>query len=160
MDTLYNEEQKHLDETVEVIDGMIKDLEKDCESGIDKVREMSKFHWDNRTEMDDIEFALSRTDVNKRADYTNEEISTLRKLKKRIDKPFHGKIKVDFDGDEDTFYIGKMNIMKDNGDIIVYDWRSPIAALYYNSKLGKTSYKAPVGIIDCKLLQRRQKYKS
>ena len=156
MDTLYNEEQKHLDETVEVIDDMIKDLEKDCESGIDKVREMSKYHWDNRTEMDDIEFALSRTEVNKRADYTNKGISSLRNLRRRIDKPFHGKIKVDFDGDEETFYIGKMNIMKNNEDIIVYDWRSPIAALYYNSKLGNTSYKAPLGMIDCKLLQRRQ----
>ena len=155
MDTLYDEEKKHLDKTVEVIEGIIKSLEDKCESSIDKVREMSKYHWDNRTEMDDIEFALSRSDINKNADLTSEKLSTLRNLRKRIDNPFYGKIKVDFDGDEDTFYIGKMNIMNDSG-IIVYDWRSPIADLYYNSKLGNTSYKAPAGIIDCKLLQRRQ----
>ena len=41
-------------------------------------------------------------------------------------------------------------------DLYVSDWRSPIGAIYYNSRLGETQFKTPAGFISCNLEQRRQ----
>lgn len=151
----YEKEQKFLDQVVDTIDENISLLEKNCESGIKDVRSLSKYHWETKSEMDDIEKAVTRNDVNHTATLTNSGLLSLRRLRNARNNPFFGKIKVDFDDDEEDFYIGLTSVMKNN-DIIINDWRSPISTLFYNSKLGNTSYKAPVGIIDCKLLQREQ----
>ena len=148
-------EQQFLDQALDVINENIAELEKNCESGIEDVRKLSKYHWERKSEMDEIEKAVSMNDVNHTATLTNSGLSKLRKLRKAASDPFFGKIKVDFDGDDEDFYIGLTSIMKDN-DLIINDWRSPISTLFYNSKLGNTSYRAPVGIVDCKLLQREQ----
>lgn len=149
------EEQLFLDKSLEIIDENIKELEKNCKEGIDDVRKLSKYHWERKCEMDEIEEAMSMNDVNHTATLTNSGLSKLRKLRKAANNPFFGKIEVDFDGDEESFYIGLTSIMNDN-DLIINDWRSPISTLFYNAKIGNTSYRAPVGIIDCKLLQREQ----
>lgn len=155
MQNVFENEQKFLDQVIDTIDDNIKELEKNCESGIEDVRELSKYHWETKSEMDYIEEAVTRNDANHSATLTNSGLSTLRRLRNARPKPFFGKIKVDFDDDEEDFYIGLTSVMKNN-DIIINDWRSPISTLFYNSKLGNTSYKAPLGIIDCKLLQRKQ----
>ncbi len=105
--------------------------------------------------MDDVEIAVTRNDANHSAALTNSSFYTLRRLRNSRSNPFFGKIKVDYGDDEEDFYIGLSSVL-DNNDVIINDWRSPISTLFYNSKLGKTSYKAPARIIDCKLWQRKQ----
>jgi len=148
--------QEYLDNALNIIDEQIKDKEKVCEKRIDEVRELSKYHWENKSEMDEIEKFSSRNMINFKASVTNQDLLSLRKLRLAKENPFFGKIKVNFDDEDDEeYYIGITSIIKDN-DLIINDWRSPIANLFYNSKIGKTSYKAPLGIIDCNLLQREQ----
>lgn len=148
-------EQTYLDKTLKVVDRDISKLEKTCESGINEVRKLSKYHWETKSEMDDIEIANTMNDVNHTATITNSVLSKLRKLRKAAESPFFGKIKIDFDGEQEEFYIGITSIM-DNNDVVVNDWRSPISNLFYNSRIGNTSYVAPAGIIYCNLLQREQ----
>lgn len=155
MDICEDKDQLHLDRSLDIIKDNISKIEKKCENGISDVREMSKYHWERKSEMDDIEKSLSRNDINHTAQLTNSSLSKLRLLRKAAENPYFGKIKVDFDGDSEDFYIGLTSIM-DNNELIINDWRSPIATLFYNSKIGKTSYNAPVGNIDCTLLQRSQ----
>ena len=145
-------EQKFLDRVVTIIDDNISKLEKDCETGIEDVRKLSKYHWETRSEMDEIERAVTRNDVNHSAELTNISFSSLRKLRKIRQNPFFGKIKVDFDGDQEDFYIGYESLLDEN----VYKWTTPVADLYYKSKFGHTSYNAPAGKICCDLLERKQ----
>ena len=149
------EEQKHLDNTLSIIEDEIKEQEMICEKGIDHVRELSKYHWETKSEMDDVERASDRFNVNHEATLTNKEINRLRKLIRAKENPFFGKIVVDFDGDKEVYYIGYTTIIKDN-DVVISDWRSPISSLFYNSRLGDTSYKAPMGMVSCNLEQRKQ----
>lgn len=51
-------------------------------------------------------------------------------------------------------YIGKSAITH-NSDPIVYDWRSPICGLYYDSEVGAVSFKSPIGIQNGNLLLKR-----
>jgi DNA helicase-2/ATP-dependent DNA helicase PcrA len=68
--------------------------------------------------------------------------------------------RIDFEearGSIDSFYIGKIGLMDEGaGEEKVVDWRAPIADLYYSSTSGRTSYEAPMGIIEGELLLKRK----
>lgn len=63
-------------------------------------------------------------------------------MRKRARKPYFGRI--DFKdpnvkGDE-SYYIGRVGIAKNNSEPVVLDWRAPIASVYYESGLGPCQY--------------------
>ncbi len=155
LDENFKHEQKYLDNALKIIKEQIKDKENDCEKGIDYVQKLSKYHWQYRSEMDEVERATLRYDVNFSAKLTNSELSRLKKLRKAYDNPYFGKLNLEIEGEQEEIYIGLIQIMEDYNNIVT-DWRSPIASLFYNSKLGNTEYKAPMGMISCNLEQRKQ----
>lgn len=69
--------------------------------------------------------------------------------------PYFGRIDVAEDGDTDTLYIGTATFM-DQNDFLVYDWRAPVASIYYNGTLGPVNYDTPTGQISAELLNKRQ----
>lgn len=72
--------------------------------------------------------------------------------------PYFGRI--DFSENaygEETIYIGRFGITPfGSEEALVIDWRAPVASLFYESGLGKSSYKAPDGNIDVEILKKRQ----
>jgi len=81
---------------------------------------------------------------------------TIYKLNKAIDSPYFGRIdyKEDSETEKSKIYIGRTSIVQ-NGKPIVYDWRSPICGLYYDSELGKVSYQSPTGVQNGELSLKR-----
>ena len=77
----FEREQKYLDDTLEIIRKQIGDKETTCEQGIDYVHKLSKYHWQYYSEMDEVERASSRYDVNFNAKLTNTELNRLKKLR-------------------------------------------------------------------------------
>ncbi len=150
------EEQEFLNKSSEIIKKLVEEKGKSCEENLDYVRSLSKYHWEEKNEMDLVERATSFGDINAQVSVTNLELEKLRQLRKALKRPFFGKIKINFDEDDtENYYIGLTSVMYDS-DIIINDWRSPIASVFYNSKMGDTSFKAPSGVINCKLQERKQ----
>ena len=89
---------------------------------------------------------------------TKQYASKLIFLEKTKDKPYFARIDFQHEKDstEEELYIGKTNITDEDNNIIVIDWRAPISTLYYDSNIGKSTYKAPEGIIKGELLLKRQ----
>ncbi len=57
----------------------------------------------------------------------------------------------------DKVYIGKMALSRAEDNIpLIVDWRSPIANVYYEGRLGEVSYKTEVGIEEGELSLKRQ----
>jgi DNA helicase-2/ATP-dependent DNA helicase PcrA len=57
----------------------------------------------------------------------------------------------------DKIYIGKTSLFRDdNQQPIIVDWRSPIANLYYEGRLGDVSYESEAGIVEGDLKLKRQ----
>ena len=73
--------------------------------------------------------------------------------------PYFARIDFKFD-DENTFekiYIGRSSLKKDNTfQMYVYDWRSPIASVFYRFVMGKAFYDAPGGRITGEVNLKRQ----
>ena len=86
--------------------------------------------------------------------YENKE----RIMTEGLKKPYFARIdfKDDNRSEENSYYIGKVGITDFDQNIVTVDWRAPIASLYYDSNIGKTSYKAPEGTIIGSLNLKRQ----
>ena len=152
----YEEEQKYLDKTLEVLDKKIKQLGDSCEKGISYVQSLSKYHWETQSEMDRIEFANSRGNIDFQASIVNSDIHNLNRYIQLRKKPFFGRIKGYLDGEYDDLYIGQNSIM-DGNDMYVIDWRCGAASMYYNLKKDTAGkYDTPDGKKDCYLLMRKQ----
>lgn len=80
-------------------------------------------------------------------------------LSKSRNKPYFARMDFKQQGSEkiEEFYIGKTTLFKaENSFPLIIDWRSPIANLYYEGRLGKTSYEAEAVIHHGELFLKRQ----
>lgn len=44
---------------------------------------------------------------------------------------------------EESCYIGKNGITRNQTDVIIVDWRAPVSSVYYENELGEGSYDVP-----------------
>lgn len=96
--------------------------------------------------------------TDKIADYEAVE-NKIALLENMIQSPYFARIDFRFE-DEDTFekiYIGRSSLKKDNtNEFYIYDWRSPIASVFYRFVLGQAFYDAPGGRITGEVNLKRQ----
>ena len=55
----------------------------------------------------------------------------------------------------ETFYIGRFALSNDN-ELLISDWRSPLASMFYDYEVGPARYTAPMGQISGELTRKRQ----
>ncbi len=82
-----------------------------------------------------------------------------RRLEQMIQSPYFGRIDFLFEGEElpEPVYIGRTSLMeKRAARIYVYDWRSPIASVFYRFMTGEAYYEAPEGRITGRVDRKRQ----
>ena len=86
----------------------------------------------------------------------------MRKLEEKYERmilsPYFGRIDFIEKGKEkaEKYYIGISNLINDNYDLLIYDWRAPISNMFYDYEIGGANYKCPEGIVDGKLTLKRQ----
>lgn len=80
-------------------------------------------------------------------DLQSQAEKSLRKNLLAKDKPYFGRIDYMEHGEEKEFslYIGKNGVMKSPSELLIVDWRAPIASVYYDSDIGESSYPSPLG---------------
>lgn len=84
--------------------------------------------------------------------------SKLKDLNSLKINPYFGRI--DFREDEEgieVIYIGRFGLIREGDDQpVIIDWRSPVASLFYQGKLGDASYNVKDNIFDVTILKRMQ----
>lgn len=80
------------------------------------------------------------------------------KYKRMLSSPYFGRIDFLEDGEEkaEKYYIGLSNLINDEYDFLIYDWRAPISSMFYDYEIGEASYQCPEGIIKGRLALKRQ----
>lgn len=92
------------------------------------------------------------------SDY-EEEKRKIARLENFMLNPYFARIDFQFEGEEEAekIYIGRTALsQKSTGEIYVYDWRSPIASVFYRFMSGKAFYDAPCGKIEGEVKLKRQ----
>ena len=96
--------------------------------------------------------------TDKLADYEEEEHKIVL-LQNMIKSPYFARIDFKFDDEEEfeKIYIGRSSLRKNHfQEMFVYDWRSPIASIFYRFMKGEAFYDAPCGRITGELNLKRQ----
>ncbi len=91
-------------------------------------------------------------------DYEEEEHKILL-LENLIKSPYFARIDFKFDDEEqfEKIYIGRSSLRKNSyQEMYVYDWRSPIASIFYRFMKGDAFYDAPCGRVAGELSLKRQ----
>ena len=96
--------------------------------------------------------------TDKIVDYEEEEHRILL-LENMIKSPYFARIDFKFDDEEECekIYIGRSSLRKNSyQEMYVYDWRSPIASIFYRFMTGEAFYDAPCGRVTGELNLKRQ----
>ncbi|MDR1013081.1 MAG: AAA family ATPase [Lactobacillales bacterium] len=93
--------------------------------------------------------------LNMKHDSWAHRLDTVNRLLK---EPYFGRIDLEFENEKEMgiFYLGVNSFRTLEDEDRVIDWRAPIAELYYNQDLGKSSYKAENVKVNVNLTLRRQ----
>ena len=85
----------------------------------------------------------------------NKKLQDLKKIK---GKPYFARIDFTAKGEKlEKLYIGKLSILdSESQKPIIIDWRAPISNLYYDGRIGESSYESPGGKVDGDISLKRQ----
>ena len=72
--------------------------------------------------------------------------------------PYFARMDFQEDGEEtaEKYYIGISNLINEDFDFLIYDWRAPVSSMFYDYEIGEAYYKCPDGIINGKISMKRQ----
>lgn len=132
-------EEQYLQETMQVIEKNLANYGSEVSRMQGEIDEMLEHYHDNDVELWTLlNNTITLNDHMKRAMERNERASH---------KPYFGRIvfRDETLGKQESLYIGKGGISRDNTHWMVVDWRAPVANAYYENGLGKCSYAAPEG---------------
>ena len=149
-------EENYLENTSKEISNQIDVLGKEIHVKKEKLTEFRKVLWEDKGSIDASEMQTGLMSSEFEASFMLMKMDYYRKLLKIEYSPCFGRVDFTENGcDLRKVYIGLTNVEKDL-DYIVYDWRSPIASLFYDYGIGKAKYEAPEGEINGDISLRRQ----
>lgn len=149
--------KKKIEAELELEQGNLKQQE---EGLIQKRREMWEECAHNVIDFDDI-VDMNAYDETVRENYGHfvRKEQTVRQLRYLKEVPYFGRIDFLENGEyfAEEIYIGRYGFRnKKTREYEIYDWRTPIASMFYDSGIGEVSYRCPAGVIDGKLTCKRQ----
>jgi len=147
----YKEELKRMEYTLDYVEESLAAMSQ-RKSGIDKDIEQGKKHYSSDNSQMYIDLMVGSM-LQDRADIKLRNLLTARS------KPYFAR--VDFKENEkldsEKLYIGKMALIREEDqELIIVDWRAPVANLYYEERLGDAHYESPDGNIEGQLKIKRQ----
>ena len=129
-------------------------------SSITEIRQMildlKKDIWSNISELDSIETLRKRQEAENAVLFLENNSFRLNVLNKLILNPYFAKINYSYKEAEHFSYIGLSSLMNKECEVLICDWRSPVASLFYDSELGSSSYQAPSGLVKVTLTAKKQ----
>ena len=80
------------------------------------------------------------------------------KYENMISSPYFARMDFTEEGEEkaEKCYTGISNLINEDFDFLIYDWRAPISSMFYDYEIGSAYYKCPDGIINGKISMKRQ----
>lgn len=155
-------EQEYLDRVMHVLMRHIDKAAAVLAANRDEVEEL------NKTMMDDIGNDVESlgkfvdaysylVEIGSRAGAMHNSEIEYARLNTMKDTPYFARMDFASGGSEMKIYIGTGSLMdSETLDFYVFDWRSPIAGMYYDYEMGSASYDSPGGRIEGEITKKRQ----
>ncbi len=153
----FPDEITHLDDIKGKLDNAVKQAH-DSVGHIDQeYMDVKRYMVQHRGEIDPHEMFQNEMAL-KRIDKRGAIAAEIRdKLAKLLDSPYFARIDFRETAKETpaAFYIGRFSFSRGN-ELLISDWRSPVASMFYDCEVGPAGYDAPAGRFDGELTRKRQ----
>ncbi|GIP58986.1 HelD family protein [Paenibacillus woosongensis] len=153
------EERTYLSTMVSRLQKAIERLENQISTTRHEVIEAKKYVWDHVAGLDPAERAANRVDISLAIDHGEKAVDKQRKLRKLVEAPYFGRVDFIPEGHAkgDAYYIGVHAFNEeDSQENLIYDWRSPVASMFYDYNAGRADYSAPAGLVEGEISLKRQ----
>lgn len=162
------QEQERLDRIMETVTEQIAKLEDETSRQRQEVVEIRRNFWEDVTlNLDNFDdFLETIISLRQQAEVlslnqsshrlSSRRLSAMRRLK---ETPFFGRIDFTEEGTKEAerIYIGVSSLTDADGEhFLIYDWRTPVASVYYDYPPGPAEYDTPGGTIRGTLEEKRQ----
>ena len=148
-------EKEYLENVKNIIIQKMVSLNVSLDNQTKYLNDMKKFMWDNLSDYTDEERAIALSDMDKDVNITNMSIDEYYKYEKVLNSPYFGKVTFKMPSKTIDIYIGIKSV-ENNYKFYVFDWRTPIASLFYNYEKGMAKYTAPKGEISGEITSKMQ----
>lgn len=80
------------------------------------------------------------------------------RLEKQKENPYFTRVDFVYDGEQtaEKIYIGSFSFSTKEERLLIYDWRAPIASIFYDYDLGKAHFQTPAGTASGDIQRKRQ----
>lgn len=137
----YKKEEKRLRETVKYIEDVITSSERNKNLHKKEIK-------DAYLSLDPTESSQSYVSIMLHTRLLDELENNYDRLLRAIEKPYFARIDFQEEGKSniEKLYIGKMSLQRQDWDVpMILDWRSPLASVYYDGRLGSAVYQNALG---------------
>ena len=139
-----------LDEALAEAESNVERIDKEY---MDEKRYMAQYRGEiDPHEMFQNELALRQIDRTGRF-----AVGVRDRLTRLMDSPYFARVDFREDGETEEMkcYVGRFSFSYHN-ELLICDWRSPVARLFYDCKIGKASYDSPCKAVEGELTGKRQ----
>lgn len=163
-------EDKHLEQTISIVEGQLTALKQSSQENKEAILSFKKemredtVHsisnlWSLDNFYDLIELNQFANPLSNKISEYDMEIKKIMSLERMMSSPYFARIDFKFDGEDEAeqVYIGLSSLVDDESyEMYIYDWRSPIASVFYRFGTGKAFYESPTGKITGEVGLKRQ----
>ncbi|MBD1401756.1 HelD family protein [Pelovirga terrestris] len=144
--------QNRLDEAISRIDTRLKQYRQNIE-------DQKNYLWESRADMDHVEKVTTRQSIEQMVMTGETILAQKQQLQKLARSPYFGRF--DFIATAESqpagFYIGVNHFYNESTkEHLIYDWRAPVATLFYDFEIGPAAYQSPSGRIEGNISLKRQ----
>jgi len=164
----WQQEQERLDQITEKLESRIVELEPEVDQLRDQAADIRKRFWEEVTvnTSTDEDFEETFFTIKQQAAVLSERershrllVQQWKSMNRLLPSPYFGRIDFQEDGlgFSEQVYIGVSSFVDVDGmSFLVYDWRTPIASLYYDYSPGAVAFETPGGHITGTMKLKRQ----
>ncbi len=153
--SIFPDEILHFTEIKKKLEDAIQKADDSVERHDKAYRDTKRYMVENRGEIDPHEMFQNELLLNQIDHIGSVTVSARDRLINLSDSPYFARI--DFDDGSQAFvtYIGKYSFDYDN-KLLISDWRSPVAGMFYDYEAGPAGYDTPMGRVNGYLERKRQ----
>jgi len=152
------EERAYLEDIKEKLTSAIRRGDEAVKQFSGELRQQKQYLHEHQSSLDEADMVAADQSINRMAFTGEAAVARKRKLLKLLQSPYFGR--VDFAPQTEgssVVYIGVHAFMNEQQrQNLVYDWRAPIASLFYDYELGNAAYVTPAGLVEGTIRLKRQ----
>ncbi len=114
---------------------------------VNELRQKKEYLYDQQSGMDEADHVAAGQSIDRMATTGESAVARRRKLLKLVDSPYFGRVDFSIKPEErQPVYIGLYSFFDEQDKAnLIYDWRAPIASMFYDFELGEAWYQSPKG---------------